>query len=300
MNIFAALAGLFGGGTSKGPANAGKRVDIAKRFELRKQAGQGSMSKVHQAYDRDLGRVVCLKVMDKQKTADFEARFTGLKKPSEGEICSSLRHDNIMQTYDFGVTPRGEPFLVMEWIEGHGLNYLVETRSKVLAAKVFDISIQLCEGIDYLHGQRFLHRDICPRNAMVTTEGVVKLIDFGLTIPWKPEFCKPGNRTGSTDYLAPEVVKRMPTDNRCDLFMLGVTIYELFTGGLPWDRSGEPAEKFRRRLNTPGKDPREFRKDLPEGVVRFLKRSIERDRDLRYPTAAAMRDALRQLKAGGE
>jgi len=281
---------------AKGPAKKKlKVIDIAKRFDLRGRTGQGSMSKVFQAYDRELGRTVCLKVLDKVKTATFEGRFKGLNKPSEGEICTQLRHANLVATYEHGITNKGEPYLVMEWIEGYGLNFLIETKSPQLKPHAFDYLIQMCEAVSYMHQQRFLHRDICPRNAMINKEGVLKLIDFGLTIPYKPEFCRPGNRTGTADYLAPELIKRQATDHRVDLFALGVTAYEVFIGHLPWERAASSEETLRRHMNTPARDPRTLKTGLPEGLYRFLERAVAREREVRFQTAAEMRDSLKAL-----
>lgn len=281
---------------AKGPAKKKVKVsDIAKRFDLRGRTGQGSMSKVFQAYDRELGRTVCLKVLDKVKTATFEGRFKGLNKPSEGEICAMLRHPNLVATYEHGVSTKGEPFLVMEWIEGYGLNFMVETKSPQLAAHAFDFLIQMAEAVAHMHSQKFLHRDICPRNAMINKEGVLKMIDFGLTIPYRPEFCRPGNRTGTADYLAPELIKRQTTDHRIDLFALGVTAYEVLIGHLPWERAASSEETLRRHMNTPARDPRPLRPGLSEGIYKMLEKAVARDRELRFQTATEMRDAFKAL-----
>src|SRR5947209_19492836 len=119
------------------------------------------MSKVWRAYDRTLGRTVCLKLLDKVKTAKFEARFVGRKKPSEGEICSALNHPNIVKTYDYGNLTTGDPFLSMEWIEGVGLNFLVETRSPGLKDKAVEYLRQLSDAVEYIHREKYLHRDLC-------------------------------------------------------------------------------------------------------------------------------------------
>ena len=289
------LSKLFSGG---GGGGKGRKVaDVAKRFDLRGQTGQGSMSKVYQAYDRDLGRTVCLKLLDKIKTQKFEERFKvqGLKKPSEGEVCTALNHINCVKTYEHGVTTNGEPYLVMEWINGLGLNYLVETRSPQMKGNRINYVGQLCDAIEYLHDQKYLHRDLCPRNVMVDNEGVVKLIDFGLTIPYTPPFCVPGNRTGTVDYLAPEVIKRMTTDHRVDLFALGVTAFEVFTGMLPWERSVSSEETLRRRLNTPPRNAGDLNPDLDPALVKVLMKAIERDRSLRYNSATQFKEALQKL-----
>lgn len=279
---------LFGGG-GKQP-----RVDIGKRFDLLGRTGQGSMSKVWRARDRNLGRVVCLKILDKTKTAAFEARFTGLQRPTEGAICVPLRHKNIVQTFEYGLTKTGDPFLVMELIDGMGLNFLIETKSKQLEGHRVDFLTQTADGLEYLHEQGFLHRDVCPRNIMVTKEDVVKIIDFGLTVPDRPEFRKPGNRTGTPNYLAPEIIRRVTTDRRVDLFALGVTAYETFTGQLPWEKTAS-LQTLLSHLNTPGKDPGEARPDLDKATVRFLKKAVERDPRERFQTAAQFRDALQAL-----
>jgi serine/threonine protein kinase len=278
------------------PKKGLKRTNIEKRFEMSGRTGQGSMSKVFKAYDRDLGRNVCLKLLDKLKTQKFEERFKGLKKPSEGEICLALRHDNIVRTYEHGVSFKGEPYLVMEWVEGQGLNFLVETRSPKLNGNRINVLSQLCDAVQYMHDNKWLHRDLCTRNVMIDQEGVLKLIDFGLTIPWTPAFCSGGNRTGTADILAPEIIKRKPIDNRVDLFALGVTAWEVFIGQLPWERSPSSEETFRRRLNTPCRDPRDLKPGIEEDLAELLLKSVAKEPADRYPSANAFKEALSRLE----
>jgi serine/threonine protein kinase len=294
VGFLSSLKALFGGKSKGGKAKL-PVINVEKRFELLGRTGQGSMSKVWRARDRQLGRTVCLKVLDKVKTAKFDARFPGLKRPLEGAICTALRHKNIVQTYEYGMTTQGEQYLVMELIDGMGLNFLVETKSKQLEGNRVDYLLQIAAGLEYVHKQMYMHRDICPRNIMVTKDDVVKIIDFGLTIPFKPEFCKPGNRTGTPDYLAPEVIKRTTTDQRVDLFALGVTAYEMFIGELPWEKSQDSMQTLLSHMNSPPRDPREFKSGLDERVARFLLKSVERDPKQRYQTAADFAEALKRL-----
>ncbi len=300
---------MFGGGTSKGssPGTAAAPVkkkkeklaiaDVSKRWELRGRTGQGSMSKVWHAYDNKIGRMVCLKLLDKVKTARFEERFInmGLEKPPEGAVCMALRHPNCVGTYEHGRTTQGEPYLVMEWIDGLGLNYLIETKSAQLKGNRLNYLKQLCDAVEYLHGQKFLHRDLCPRNVMVTKNGEVKLIDFGLTIPYTPAYCRPGNRTGTADYLAPEIIKRQSTDHRVDIFALGVTAYEIFTGQLPWERSLSSEETLRKHLNSPSRDPKDVNPDLDEDLCVALRKAISKEPTGRFSSAAAFKAALEAL-----
>lgn len=288
MSFFDKLKNLFG------PSGGLPIINVAKRFDLVGRTGQGSMSKVWRARDRDTGRTVCLKVLDKEKTLKFEARFAGLKKPSEGEICMLLKHQNIVQTYEHGLTTDQEPYIVMELVDGVGLNFLIETRSKQLDGNRVNYLAQYAAGIDYMHKAGFLHRDICPRNVMVNKEGVVKIIDLGLTIPYTPDFCKPGNRTGTTNYLAPELIKRTPTDHRVDCFALGVTAYEVFTNDLPWEK-GTSQEVLRKIVNQAARDPRELREDLDEQVAKFLVKAVDRDPNRRFQSPAEFRAAILNL-----
>jgi eukaryotic-like serine/threonine-protein kinase len=271
------------------------KVDLKKRFDLHSRTGQGSMSKVWRAYDRGIGMAICLKLLDKEKTKKFEARFVGRNKPSEGEICMMLQHQNIVRTFDFGTLNTGEPFLSMEWVDGVGLNFLVETRSPGLKPKIIDYLSQLCDAVEYMHSQKYLHRDLCPRNVMVTNEGKIKLIDFGLTIPYTPAFCEPGNRTGTPDYLAPEIIKRQTTDHRVDLFALGVTAFELFTGGLPWPKAQGSMEILLKHLNTPARDSRDFKPRMSDDLHAFLTKAVEREPSKRFQSAAEFRDELQSL-----
>lgn len=306
MGFFSGLLGIFGGGKkTKGPGGQvipvkkkGKdntpRIKIEDRFDLEQRIGQGSMSKVFRARDKKLGRQVCLKILDKVKTERFEARFVGLNRPHEGIVSTSLRHKNLVQTYEWGMTKAGEIFLVMEMIDGLGLNFLIETNAKGLQGNRFNYLMQAAEGLGYIHEKGFMHRDICPRNMMVTSAGVLKLIDFGLTIPNTPDFRKPGNRTGTANYMAPELIKRVTTDHRVDVFALGVTAYEVFTQRLPWEGT-QSLQTMLSHLNAPGRDPREARPDLPDPIAKFLMKAVERDPRDRYQTAAELREAMRVL-----
>src|SRR5262245_52028886 len=145
MGFLAKLKQLF----AKKPKGSLPRINVRKRFELLGRTGQGSMSKVWRARDRQLGRTVCVKILDKAKTAKFEARFPGLKRPSEGAVCMALRHKNVVQTFEHGMTTDNEPYLIMELIDGMGLNFLIETRSPHLEGNRIKLLAQVADGIAY-------------------------------------------------------------------------------------------------------------------------------------------------------
>jgi serine/threonine-protein kinase len=218
----------------------GSKTDIAARYEILREAVSGTMSKFYKARDRETGQLVGLKVLDKEKTAALEARFKGLNKPNEGEIAVSLDHPQIVKTYAFGTSIKGELFLVMEFLDGPGLNSLIIAQHPELEGKRLLFLRQAAESLAGVHSAGYIHRDICPRN-FVANETItsLKLIDFGLTVPATSPFMQPGNRTGTPNYMSPEVVRRRPTDQRLDIFSFGVSAYELLTGNLPWKRGSD-------------------------------------------------------------
>lgn len=226
------------GGLFKSFLQSGK-VDVQARYEILREAVSGTMSKFYKVRDRETDEIVGLKVLDRVKTAAFEARFKGLSKPSEGEISAEMEHPKIVRTLRYGLTTRNEPFLVMEFLDGPGLNSLIIGRHRELDGHRLTLLSEAAEAIAYVHESGFIHRDVCPRNFVTDREVCrLKLIDFGLTVPDRPEFKQPGNRTGTPSYMSPEVVRRRPTDHRLDIFSFGVTAYELLTFELPWERGG--------------------------------------------------------------
>lgn len=216
----------------------GGRLDVADRYELVRTAYSGTMSQFHMARDRQSGQLVGLKILDPEKLAAFEARFRGLDKPSEGEIASSIDHPRIVKTFRYGLTTDGHQFVLMEYLDGPGLNNLINNSSPILDGNRLTLMRQMAEAVNAVHQAGFIHRDICPRNFICAPDGTsLKLIDFGLSVPATPEFTQPGNRTGTPTYMAPEIARRRATDHRVDLFSLGVSLFQLCTGELPWASS---------------------------------------------------------------
>jgi serine/threonine protein kinase len=216
---------------------SGTKTNVAKRFALLRAAISGTMSKFYMARDLRTGEIVGLKILDPKKLAAFEARFKGLAKPSEGEIAIQLKHPHIVETLEYGLTTDGAQYLVMEFLEGAGMNSLLVAQDQRLEGRHVQFIRQIAEALAAVHAGGFIHRDVCPRNLMLSGDGEnLKLIDFGLSVPATKPFMLPGNRTGTPNYMAPELVRRKSTDQRLDIFAFGVTAYEICTFQLPWLR----------------------------------------------------------------
>ena len=231
------LLGKFKSMMGSGGGASGK-LDVESRFEMLKQSVSGTMSQFRMARDRKTGDIVGLKILDDEKTEYFEARFKGLNKPSEGEIAVQFDHPNIVETFSYGITTDGYPYILMEYLEGKGLNSMIIAQDSTLEGKRMPLIRKMAEAVGAVHEAGFIHRDVCPRNFIVNEEVTdLKLIDFGLTLPATKDFMQPGNRTGTPQYMSPEIARRRSTDHRVDIFSLGVTFYQLCCFELPWPSS---------------------------------------------------------------
>ena len=272
------------------------KVDVEHYYQLHNRVGQGSMSKVWKATDPNTQNFVALKVLDKAKLARLNMRFQGIPRPSEGQIAVLLNHPNVVKTLSHGITVNDEEYLVMEFIEGLGMSYLVEVQNERMKENCIWYAIQLGEAMGYLHSNEWIHRDLCPRNVMVSNDEMVKVIDFGLMVPNTPEFRKPGNRTGTANYMAPELITRQPTDERIDIYSYAVTCFEMFAGELPWP-SADSLEAVLQHINKPPKDIKSLVPDIDDQIAETIMKGLERNPDDRWRT---MRRMVNEFREAGE
>ena len=273
------------------------KSDVFSRFELLREAISGTMSKFYKARNRETREIVGLKVLDKKKTEQLEARFPGVKKPCEGEIAMKMDHPHIVKTFEHGRTTNGEQFLVMEFLEGPGLNSLIMGKDTNLDGKRLSLLRQAAEALQAVHDAGYIHRDICPRNFVVDpTHEKLTLIDFGLTVPATPDFQKPGNRTGTPSYMSPEVVRRKPTDKRLDIFSFGVLAYELCTRQLPWE-AGKDGQGAIERSSVDPRPIEQFRPSINPQLSQVIMSCLATNADERPQTIADFTRAIANLKS---
>lgn len=270
-----------------------QRVNVGERFKFTREAIHGTMSKFREAYDNERKETLGLKILDDEKRALFEARFKGLNKPPEGEIAMQFHHPHIVETYEYGETTDGQRYIVMEYVKGIGLNTLVNDKTEALVGKRVELIRQMAEAIGKVHEVGFLHRDICPRNFICDLPNtVLKLIDFGLSIPDTAPYHQPGNRTGTPLYMAPEIVRRRETDKRVDIFAFGVTCYRLLTFDFPW-QSAETTGKA--ALNHDTYEPTHILEHYPRlnpRLAEAVMKAMAPNRDQRFST---MKEFLQQI-----
>ncbi len=275
------------------------RLNVSKRFVLLREAISGTMSNFYMARDMHNGKIVGLKILDPIKTAAVEGRLHGLNKPSEGEIAMRLVHPRIVETYEFGMTTDDAPYLIMEYLEGPNLNTALAAHDPRLDGRRGRFVQQAAEAVAAVHAAGFIHRDICPRNLLMTNGGEdVKLIDFGLTVPATPEFMQPGNRTGTPNYMAPELVRRRPTDQRLDVFAFGVTAFEICTFELPWMRGTDGRAAMTH--DKPPADVFQLRPQIHPQLGKAIQACIEPEISRRCPSIEQFLRMIRNVPESGD
>lgn len=270
----------------------GGKLNVSARFALLREAIQGTMSNFYMARDLRTGEIVGLKILDREKQDAFESRFKGVRKPSEGEISCQFDHPRIVKILEYGQTTDNAHYLVMEFIDGTDMNSLLVARSSLLDGRRVHFIRQAAEAVAAVHAAGFLHRDICPRNLLLTSDKAnLKLIDFGLAVPATREFMQPGNRTGTPNYMAPELVRRRPTDHRVDVFAFGVTAYEICTYQLPWAKGTTGLAAMTH--DQPPTDIRRHRPQIHPTLAKAIHWCIEPEVNRRCPS---MEQFLRMIK----
>lgn len=292
MGLLDSLKNAFGGSSEK-------IIDVDARFERSRTSATGTMSHFFVAKDRERKETVGVKLLDVEKYELFEARFKGLNKPSEGEVAMQLQHPRLAETYEYGRTTKGQPILVMQYVDGPVLqDVVVRKRAEVLAGRHLKFIRQMAEALDYIHSKEFIHRDICPRNFICTKDlSEIKLIDFGLTVPATKPFMTPGNRTGTPLYMSPEIVRRRSTDKRVDIFSLGVTFYCMLTFAHPWQGEIVSGRAALHHDTEPPKPILDRAPKLDPRLAKAVMQALNPDVDERTPTIKTFLHQIRNVES---
>ena len=266
------------------PAKIGK-------YDVIDVIGRGGMGVVYKAIDPHLDRQVAIKMM----TSGFVDNPDLLKRFfREAQSLGSLQHPNIVTVYDLGDFG-GNPYMVMELMEGEGLDTVLAGRRQLSALEKTNIIVQVCNGLSYAHGRGIVHRDIKPANIMLGKDGSVKLFDFGIAHIGDHSVTKTGQIVGTLSYMSPEQVNGKPVDARTDLFSTGVVLYQLFTNHLPFEGESTAATLLK-IIYDPPPPLKNFLSSYPPELETVLGRALAKDREERYHSADEFALDLSQLQ----
>ena len=265
-----------------------KGQKISDRYQIIKSIGEGGMANVYLAYDTILERNVAVKVLrgDLANDEKFVRRFQ-----REALQASSLSHPNIVEVYDVG-EDNGEYYIVMEYVEGKHLKGLLKKRGKLTIPEVVDIMIQVTSGLTVAHDSYIIHRDIKPQNIMILDNGLVKLTDFGIALAMNStQLTQTNSVMGSVHYLPPEGASGKGVTLQSDIYSLGILMYELLTGKLPF-RGETAVEIALKQLKEPMPSIRKEIPDIPQSIENIILRATAKNPKNRYADAREMHDDL--------
>lgn len=263
--------------------------ELAGRYKIIERIGGGGMALVYKAQDILLNRNVAIKVLRQQFVHDeeFIRRFR-----REAQSAASLSHPNVVSIYDVGQEDEVH-YIVMEYIEGHNLNEIIKERAPLQVDEAVRVASQICDALDHAHHNQIIHRDIKPHNILIGRNGRVKVTDFGIArAVTSTTITQTGSVVGSVHYFSPEHAKGVATGEKSDLYSLGIVLYQMLTGRLPF--LGEsPISVALKHLQEEFDEPRQVNPLIPQSVENIILKSMRKNPQERYQSAEEM---LRDLE----
>ena len=266
----------------------------AGRYEVVSELGRGSMGVVYEGFDPVIGRRIAIKTMlteglSSQEFREFKARFQ-----REAQAAGVLSHPNIVNVFDYG-EDSGTLYLVMEYLEGKSLEKLVEEQGMLPIETIIPMYDQVCSALDHAHQHSIVHRDIKPANIMILDNGLVKVTDFGIAKVMSMGMTQAGQVLGTPNYMSPEQVKGRQVDGRSDIFSLGIILYDLVTGEMPFGGENITTVIYK-IINENPIPPRDLDATIHPGLSYVICKGLAKSPDERYQTCRELADDLKNFK----
>ncbi len=264
------------------------------RYEIKKQVGTGGMADVYMAIDRLLGRTVAVKVLHPQFSRDpvYVERFR-----QEAQAAANISHQNIVNVHDWGV--EGElHYIVMEYVEGKNLKDIILDSAPLMPERAVEIAISICMALEAAHSHRIVHRDIKPQNVIVTKDNQIKVMDFGIArTSGGSSITQTGTIIGTAQYISPEQAQGRSADPRSDLYSLGIVLYEMLTGKVPFDGETPVAIAYKHVREDP-LPPSMLNPDISPELEAIVLKALAKNPQNRYQNATEMRADLERSLEG--
>lgn len=265
---------------------------LGNRYELLEKIGEGGMAEVYKAKCHLLNRYVTVKILKSQfvDNMEFVAKFK-----QEAASAASLSHNNIVGIYDIG-SEKNINYIVMEYIDGKTLKEIINEQKVLGYNEAIILAIQIGKALECAHKNNIIHRDVKPHNILVTKEGVVKVTDFGIAKATSSVTITNSDRIlGSAHYFSPEQAKGNYVDCKTDIYSLGIILYEMVTGKLPYD-GDSPVSVAIKHIQEQVKPPKEVNPNIPESLNRLILKAIEKEQFRRYQSATEILNDLQKIK----
>jgi serine/threonine protein kinase/Tfp pilus assembly protein PilF len=267
---------------------------FAGRYEIIEELGKGGMGKVYRVEDTKLKQEVALKLIKPEISSDKKTieRFR-----NELKTARMIAHKNVCRMFDIGES-KDSHFITMEFIRGEDLKSLIRKMGQLSAGQAVSIAKQVCDGLIEAHKLGVVHRDLKPQNIMIDRGGEARIMDFGIARSLEGRgITGAGVMIGTPDYMSPEQVEGKETDQRSDIYSLGVILYEMVTGRVPFEGDTALTIAVKHKTEAP-KDPREFNTQLSEDLSRLILRCLEKEKEKRYQSAEEVRAELKNIEEG--
>src|SRR5918997_2815064 len=260
--------------------SVGPDTIIDGRYRVLKRLGSGGMAEVYCAEDQQLGRRVALKLLYRRFAEDdqFVERFR-----REASSAAGLQHAGIVGIFDRGEWD-GTYYIAMEFIEGRTLKEIIRERGPAPPEAAIDVALQILRAVRFAHRHGVIHRDIKPHNVLIDADGRVKVTDFGIARAGASDMTETGSIMGTAQYLSPEQAQGRPVDARADLYAIGIVLYELLTGRVPFD-ADSPVTVALMQVNEAPPPPRAIVPEIPPSLDAVVLRALEKDPARRFSDA---------------
>jgi serine/threonine protein kinase/Tfp pilus assembly protein PilF len=267
---------------------------FANRYKIIEELGKGGMGKVYKVFDQEVQAKMALKLIKPEVSADKNTidRFR-----NELKIARDISHKNICRMYDLG-REAGSYFITMEYVSGEDLKSFIRRSRQLVVGTAIYIAKQVCEGLAEAHRVGVVHRDLKPGNIMIDKEGNAKIMDFGIARSISVKgITGAGVMIGTPEYMSPEQVEGKEVDQRSDIYSLGIILYEMLTGQVPFEGDTPFTIGVKQKSEIP-RDPKELNAQIPQDLSRLILRCLEKDKDRRYRSADELGADLEKIEKG--